>query len=675
MKPQFRSLVRLAVFAILLSACDGTTARAANRFQPPEGRQWAILIGVENYQLATPLRYTINDVDTLATTLRQRGDVAPDNIVKFVDTAGDVERQPLKTSLMEHLPRWFQKPGPEDRVLVYFSGHGFQSKDGKLYLAPLDCDPQDPEATGISVAWLRDQVAGCRAKLKLLILDSCHAGTEKGDEDPQTKSVVAKDLGEPFRDLEGVVTLASSTGDQKSQIWAEKQQSLFTYWLNQGLKGHADDNGDGAVDIDELNKYVHDNVTHTADSRFHRPQTPVRIIRSGVPGVPVVLELAPLTLKHLIADMADQISWGMESRGIERVGVFQFTTDTSFGEALGGEFGALGRWCSAELEQKLVEAGVDVVDSREMINILKQHQFTVDQLGSREALEKLSASMGGLPAIVTGTLRHRQNRMITLQSKLKQIETNSLGAAAGGTALLNESEWAMLGYSVSVRPEDRPPPIPGSKTEDELIARLDEKAGGAHPLSDPRFPYRVSIYVDGKERKGVFRGNDYLVPLRVGEVYSIRVELLSGDPTYMRLLVDGLNTLPEKSAEKGIATYEVAPVVKLDEARGWILDPRNSRRPVWEVRGFVTETGQQGKLRRFKVVDDGLSVAAQKKFTENLGLITAAFYNTAQARVATGVEDFETEENLRERRGVTAGDLIGVVNIRYVDPEQLNSGS
>lgn len=671
MKRCFRDLIALLVIILVHLAAIFVplpVVKAQDFFgsQPDKGKQWAILIGVENYRLANPLSYTINDVDQIATTLRERGSASTRNIVKFVDSAEEPTRVPTLASLMSELPPWFQKPGPNDRLLVYFSGHGFRSADGKLYLAPVDCDPKHPEATGLSVAWLRDQIAGCRAGLKLLVLDACHAGTEKGDDD-DTKSVVSKDLGDSFKDLEGVVTMASSTGTEKSQIWSEKKQSLFSYWLNQGLKGHADDNGDSVVDIDEINKYVYDNVTETAKSRFHRPQTPVRIIRAGLKGHPSVIELAPLQLKHLISDMADQVVWSMESRQIKKVGVMQFTVDTELGEALGGQFGALGRWCAAELENKLLKAGTfEVMDSRELVNTLKAQGFTVDQLGSREALAKLSASLDGLPAIVTGTLRHRQNRMITLQTKLKQIETNSLAAAAGGTALLNESEWAMLGYSVAVKPEDRPLPLPGSNSEGKFIERLDEKSKGPHPLKDPKFPYRVSIWVDGKERPGKFEGNDYVVPIKNGEDFSIMVNMLNQDPVYMRLMVDGLNVLPMRAEEKGIDTMEIAPIVNLDRARGFVLDPVYDGQSKYRIDGFYTETGVQGELRQFVMVEDKLSVAAQKNYTVNLGLITAAFYTPSGARSA-GLGQRKKVKAV-ERAGITPNDLVGVVNIRYVDP-------
>ena len=238
--------------------------------------------------------------------------------------------QPLKTSMMTELPNWFKRVGPNDMILVYFSGHGFRDSAGKLYLAPLDCDPANAAATGVPVEWLREQIASCKARDKLLVLDACHAGSEKGEDDGP--SVAAKDLGNEFENLAGVMTIASSEATEKSQIWDEKQQSLFSYWLNQALKGHADQNGDGVVEVHELYDFVYRNVTHTAQARFPRPQTPVRIVRPGIVSVPVVEQLQPQTLRQLLNDIADQLADNIADRKLEKVGVLEFTNDTPVGE-------------------------------------------------------------------------------------------------------------------------------------------------------------------------------------------------------------------------------------------------------------------------------------------------------------------------------------------------------
>ena len=70
-------------------------------------------------------------------------------------------------------------------------------------------------ATGISIEWLREQIAGCAADFKLLLIDACHAGSEKGNDDKS--AVAASELGKDFENLEKVVTLASSRADQVSQ--------------------------------------------------------------------------------------------------------------------------------------------------------------------------------------------------------------------------------------------------------------------------------------------------------------------------------------------------------------------------------------------------------------------------------------------------------------------------
>jgi hypothetical protein len=352
-----------------------------------------------------------------------------------------------------------------------------------------------------------------------------------------------------------------------------------------------------------------------------------------------------------------------------------FTTDTPFGEVLGANFGALGKWCGAEMQRRLIRARTfDVVDADRLLRAMTDQGFSVDQFGSPDAMRRLSRNLGGMPAMAVGTLRHRQGRTVTLQCRLKNIETGSLMAVAGGAAELNAQEWGMLGHSVTIAERDLPNPALAEDPEDELIRRLDEKAMGPHPMLDPQAAgYRVCLRVNGEERKATFRGNDMIVPLRKGENFDIMIELLTDENLFARVLVDGLGTLPQKVADPltGVETMEVAPIVKLDEARGYILEPERSKK--WAITGFVTQTGVAGKLRRFKVVDAGESWAARKNFTDNIGLITVAFYSVSTDRtIGVAGEDRETDVNLRERKGFKPGTPRGIVHIRYAEPDAVN---
>ena len=672
--PRLASMACL--LACLLAGVAERSAIAADESKPGASRCWALLIGVEKYHRAPSLIFTVNDVRQLAQTLRTRTGCSEDSILEMTEESTNPRFQPLKTSIEAELPVWLRQPGPEDTVLVYFTGHGFRDANGKMFLAPIDVNPDELIKTGIAVEWFREQIAGCKARFKLLILDSCHAGSEKGEAD--SRAVVSKDLGEPFKELEGVVTLASSTAKEKSQIWEAKRQSLFSYWLNQGLRGHADENSDGVVDVDELYKYVYRNVTRTAKLHQPLPQTPVRIVRSGTPDVPAVAKLRPLTLRQVLTDTAERLTDAIEERKLNKVGVLEFINDTKMGELLGADFGLLGRYCAEELERRLADQGegkFTVMDRRRLQSVLKEQGFMLDDVGSGAKLRQLSAKADGMPIIALGTLRNRVGRQVNIQCKLVRTDSDELAGSAGGAAQLNESEWAMLGRSASLSPQDlRPEPTrPGqnaaSRTQ-HIVKRLDQRSDGAHPLSDPNFQFPIKLMIGGHERKGVFRDNDYFVPVRKDEVYELWVENRTKQIVLMRLLVDGLNTLPEKENTKGVISYIVGKRVNLDEAKHWELDPADG--PLYAVRGFVSEVGAEGKLREFKVVDADASLAARQKFTDQIGIITAAFYAPAgeSRSFGTGLGK-ERKEEILQAHALKPGNLLSVVHIRYVDADAL----
>ncbi len=680
----------LTVIALLFFGLEIRAFEGAVDLKP---QQWAILIGVERYEKASPLQYTVNDVKRLTDTLMNRAGLSRGHVLEITDDRTEMAFRPRKEGLMAKLQEWLAKPGEHDSVIVYFSGHGFRDEAGKLYLAPVECDPIDPTQSGIAVEWFREQLANCKAGSKLLILDACHAGSEKGE---QPRSVSSSDIGAQFDQLDRVVTIASCKASEKSQIWAAKEQSLFSYWLNEGLRGHADQDANGAVDIDELYKFVERRVRRTAENRFRRPQTPVRIVRSGVSGVPNVVTLQPQKLKTVLADIAEQLAVSLEEQQLKKVGVLEFTDDTTVNEALGGGFGLLGKYCSQELESALLvesDSGkFRVLDRKRLQQALKEQQFRLQDLSSTTKLVSLSSSVGGLPVFAVSSFKKRSGRIVNIQCKLQSTETEDIVGEAAGSFALSEDEWAMLGRSTAVRPEDRRPSISDAPVgvlppESTVISNLDTRAQAGHPLLDPTFPFNVQLKIKGEVRKGAVRGNDYLIPVRKNEEYEIVVENKSGGLAVMKLLVDGLDTLPKAAAsagamqgEKGIVTELWAePVVNLTDARAWILDPKGPElrgaAPRWFIKGFATKTGTDGNMKAFVIVDAAESLAGRQGFTEQVGLITAAFYapgSGSRGSLGTAAGS-DVKQDLTERNAPKAGKLIGVVHLRYVDAEALEN--
>jgi hypothetical protein len=287
-----------------------------------------------------------------------------------------------------------------------------------------------------------------------------------------------------------------------------------------------------------------------------------------------------------------------------------------------------------------------------------------------------------------------------LQCKIIGLDTGETLGAAAGTALLNESERAMLGDSYILQPADPTPPVsttvaatPVSITDSDTAVRIaDERSREPHPLNPDvkrrgPFPFPIKVMIGGKERPLKFQMNDRggipqqdcFLPVKVGEVYEIRIGNRSKKTVTMRLLIDGLNTLPEPETDaKGLQTLVWGKRVNMDEARARVLDPRDAPYtekgiPFWKVSGFATQVGSQGKVREFTVVDASQALAARGRgnFTDQIGMITAAFY-TAEKNDRRSVGTAAGRERrvpIGIQSGVKVGTPLATVTIRYGDTE------
>ena len=73
---------------------------------------------------------------------------------------------------------------------------------------------------------------------------------------------------------EGRAIITSSTGEEQSLELDEFGHGVFSYYLVKALKGEADNNKDGYIELDEVWRYVQQRVTDTASGHGF-DQTPV----------------------------------------------------------------------------------------------------------------------------------------------------------------------------------------------------------------------------------------------------------------------------------------------------------------------------------------------------------------------------------------------------------------
>ncbi|MFC1546453.1 PorV/PorQ family protein [bacterium] len=186
--------------------------------------------------------------------------------------AGEATKQNIEAFLGDELP---EKVSKDDRVLIFFSGHGITLdtiKENKKqgYLAPIDGNKKEPFSTCISMDMINQLSERIPAKQILFIVDACNSGLvlirNKGY---GRKKDFKKRIESFLTDSRQAMTAGQST--QSSQISSEHQQSIYTHYLIEGLKGRADNNKDGVISVHELHIYVRNKVTDTTDN-YQIPQ-------------------------------------------------------------------------------------------------------------------------------------------------------------------------------------------------------------------------------------------------------------------------------------------------------------------------------------------------------------------------------------------------------------------
>jgi uncharacterized caspase-like protein len=214
-------------------------------------RGYALIIGIGNYKnlpARAQLEFTEPDADAIYSVLisPEGGNFRAENVHRLTG------QQATLANMKRELETWLPSVAKEeDRVVIYFAGHGFIS-GGRGYLPPYDLDPNNLPGTGYSMDAL-GQVAGARikSKWKVLLTDACHSGAITPDAE-------ARALNQSLLDLSRSI-LSLTAGRDRERSFESKDWSgghgIFTYYVVKGLEGEADESGDGIVTADDPARY------------------------------------------------------------------------------------------------------------------------------------------------------------------------------------------------------------------------------------------------------------------------------------------------------------------------------------------------------------------------------------------------------------------------------------
>jgi uncharacterized caspase-like protein len=184
-----------------------------------------------------------------------------------------------KSEVISPMP--YSKTG--DSVIIFYSGHGYFSPQGELYIFPSDIatDTSEKEitnnllASAISTSELAEWLENIDAEDITLILDACHSAGAVGS-NFRPGPLASKGLGQLAYD-KGMRILAATQSDSVALETEELKHGYLSYALiNDGLdKGLADFRpADGVIWIDEWLAYARKHVPELAsgDSVFTTTQ-------------------------------------------------------------------------------------------------------------------------------------------------------------------------------------------------------------------------------------------------------------------------------------------------------------------------------------------------------------------------------------------------------------------
>ena len=235
----------------------------------------ALVIGIANYPNVSPLpAVVLKDGRDLAACLMDRVSCGypAANVVQLLD--GAATGAGIRTALDDLAAR----TGPDDTAIVFFSGHGAHTATAGIeqhYLIPYDCQLTDLPGTTLNGAEITSRLRAIKAGRLLVFFDCCHSG---GIGDPKhvlpsltsslTSSLtvgLSQDYYATLAQGTGRVVMASSRPDELSWLLPGMDNSLFTHYILEALRGQAKTLGDGYIRVFDLFRHVADTVPTKAN--------------------------------------------------------------------------------------------------------------------------------------------------------------------------------------------------------------------------------------------------------------------------------------------------------------------------------------------------------------------------------------------------------------------------
>ncbi len=135
------------------------------------GKNYLLGIGIDRYQDFIPLKNAVKDVQDISNILISKYEFEQSNVKLLLNEAATRE------NIIEELDQLSLKVEENDKILIYYSGHGFLNEENNRgYWIPIEAKNEKP-STYVANANLRDYIKSIKSRHTLLISDSCFSGS------------------------------------------------------------------------------------------------------------------------------------------------------------------------------------------------------------------------------------------------------------------------------------------------------------------------------------------------------------------------------------------------------------------------------------------------------------------------------------------------------------------
>jgi tetratricopeptide (TPR) repeat protein len=244
----------------------------------PHGTRRALVVGISNYDSIPRLRYADRDARAFAAfLLSPKGFVDSANLRLLINDAATSWNIRSGLSWLKRASR------PGDEAIIYFAGHGDvdnESGTNRGVMLTYNVRERRSEVAyyegGLFTDQIEDFLVGISNGGKtsvLLITDACRSGSLLGG--PTGRRITTEALVAPWTGVSKLVSSGAEGPSQEGAQWGSGH-GIFTYYLIDALNGRAD-NGDGDVTLEEVARFIHDNVMGAPPRGVGKSQIPQRM--------------------------------------------------------------------------------------------------------------------------------------------------------------------------------------------------------------------------------------------------------------------------------------------------------------------------------------------------------------------------------------------------------------